>query len=185
MMTSSNGIILPVTGPLFGEFPSQRPVTRISVVFFDLGLNKRLIKQSKRWCLETPSHPLWRHWTEINRYHLSRTLSVNLHGIRDCSWCSLEMHYRHVYSSFPGSRGVKFQNDQTTRNTNFGGLGTAPDLIIIRHMWYWNASLNSDPVIRVPGCSSSISCNSWLILPQPELWRCIQGPKVFIFDSMP
>ena len=44
-----------------GEFPSQRSVTRSFDVFFDLGPNKRLDKQSKRWWFETPSRPLWRH----------------------------------------------------------------------------------------------------------------------------
>ena len=41
MMTSSNGNFFRVTGPLCGEFPTQRPVTRS----FDLRLNKRLSKQ--------------------------------------------------------------------------------------------------------------------------------------------
>ena len=47
MMTSSNGNIFRVTGPLCGktpvtgDFPSQRPVTRSFDVFFDLRLNKR------------------------------------------------------------------------------------------------------------------------------------------------
>ena len=35
--------------PATGEFPSQRPVTRSFDVFFDLGLNKRLSKQSRGW----------------------------------------------------------------------------------------------------------------------------------------
>ena len=45
MMTSSNGNIFRVTGPLCGEFtgagefPTQRPVTRSFDVFFDLRLN--------------------------------------------------------------------------------------------------------------------------------------------------
>ena len=45
MMTSSNGTIFRVTGPLGGEFtgpgefPAQRPVTRSIYVFFDLRLN--------------------------------------------------------------------------------------------------------------------------------------------------
>ena len=39
-MTSSNGNIFRVTGPVTGEFPSQRPVTRSFAVFFDLRLNK-------------------------------------------------------------------------------------------------------------------------------------------------
>ena len=53
MMTSSNGNIFRVTGPLCGEFtgpgefPTQRPVTRSFDVFFDLRLNKRLSKQNR------------------------------------------------------------------------------------------------------------------------------------------
>ena len=41
------------------EFPTQRPVMRSFDVFFDLGLNKWLSKQSRcRW-FETPSRSLW------------------------------------------------------------------------------------------------------------------------------
>ena len=66
MMTSSNGNIFRVTGPLCGEFtgpgeyPTQRPVTRSIDVFFDLRLNKRLSKQPRGWWFETLSCPLWR-----------------------------------------------------------------------------------------------------------------------------
>ena len=48
MMTSSNGNIFRVTGPLCGEFtgpgefPAQRPVTRSFDGFFDLSPNKCL-----------------------------------------------------------------------------------------------------------------------------------------------
>ena len=67
MMTSSNGNIFRVTGPLCGEFtgpgefPTQRPVTRSFDVFFDLRLNKRLSKHSRGWWFETLSWSLWRH----------------------------------------------------------------------------------------------------------------------------
>ena len=67
MMTSSNGNIFRVTGPLCGEFtgpgefPTQRPVTQSFGVFFELRLNKRLSKQSWGWWSETPSRSLWRH----------------------------------------------------------------------------------------------------------------------------
>ena len=47
--------------PVTGEFPSQRPVTRSVGVFFELGLNERLSKQSWGWWFETPSFSLWRH----------------------------------------------------------------------------------------------------------------------------
>ena len=67
MMTSSNGKIFRVTGPLCGEFtgpgefPTQRPVTRSFDVFFDLRLNKLLSKQPRGWWFETQSWSLWRH----------------------------------------------------------------------------------------------------------------------------
>ena len=67
MMTSSNGNIFGVTGPLcgeftgHGEFPTQRPVTRSFDVFFDLRLNIRLSKQPWGWWFETQSWSLWRH----------------------------------------------------------------------------------------------------------------------------
>ena len=66
MMTSSNGNIFHVTGPLCGpgEFPTQRPVTRGFDAFFDLRLNKRLSKQPRGWWIETQSWSLWRHCNE-------------------------------------------------------------------------------------------------------------------------
>ena len=66
MMTSSNGNIFRVTGPLCGEFtvpgefPTPRPVTRSFDVFFDLRLNKWLSKQPWGWWFEMPSWSLWR-----------------------------------------------------------------------------------------------------------------------------
>ena len=48
---------------LVGEFAIQRPVTRSFDVFFDMRLNKGLIKQSWDWCFEalSLSCPLLRH----------------------------------------------------------------------------------------------------------------------------
>ena len=71
-MTSSNGNIFRVTGPLCGEFtgpgefPAQRPVTRSFDVFFDLSLNKRLSKQSWGWWFETSSGSLWHHCNDTS-----------------------------------------------------------------------------------------------------------------------
>ena len=48
-------------GEFTGEFPSHRPVTRSFDVFFDLRLNKRMVKQSRRRLFETPSRSSWRH----------------------------------------------------------------------------------------------------------------------------
>ena len=71
MITSWNGNIFRVAGPLWGEFtghrwiPSQMPVTQSFDVCFDMRLNKRLSKQPRRWWLKTPLRPLWRHCIEI------------------------------------------------------------------------------------------------------------------------
>ena len=56
--------LLPVyagNSPVTGEFPAQRPMTRIFDIFFDRRLNKRLSKQSGGWWFETPLRPLWHH----------------------------------------------------------------------------------------------------------------------------
>ena len=86
MMTSSNGNIFRVTGPLCGEFtgpgefPTQRPVTRSFDVFFDLRLNKRLSKQPWGWWFETPSWSLWRH---CNEYAAKYIGMINILKIED------------------------------------------------------------------------------------------------------
>ena len=73
-MTSSNGNIFRVTGPLCGEFtgpgefPTQRPVTRSFDVFFDLRLNKPLSKQPWGWWFETLSRSLWRHRNGTDKF---------------------------------------------------------------------------------------------------------------------
>ena len=86
MMTSSNGNIFRVSGPLCGEFTGDRwiPRTKASVplcreftgdrwisrtkasdaelwCFFDVHLNNRLSKQSLGQWFETPKRSLWRH----------------------------------------------------------------------------------------------------------------------------
>ena len=56
MMTSSNGNIFRATGHLYkGQWLG-------ALIFFDLHLNKRLIKQSWGWWFETTSRSLWRHY---------------------------------------------------------------------------------------------------------------------------
>ena len=67
MMTSSNGNIFPVTGPLCGEFIGHRWIPRTMAsdaelwyTFFYPSLNKRLSKQRIHRWFETPSRLLWR-----------------------------------------------------------------------------------------------------------------------------
>ena len=96
MTTSSNGIVFRVTGPLWGEFtghrwfPLKKPVTRSFDVFFEMRLNKRWSKPSRRQWFETPSCLSWRQcngyggqfgsrvWTKET--HFSHNLSVQIVG---------------------------------------------------------------------------------------------------------
>ena len=71
MMTSSNGSIFRVTGPLCGEFTGPRWIPRTKAsdaelwCFFDLRQNKRLSKQWWGWWFETTSSPLWRNCNDL------------------------------------------------------------------------------------------------------------------------
>ena len=74
------------------NFPHKGPVTRSFDVFFDLGLNKRLNKQSLGWWFETPSSPLWRHFNDNN---FDTKIDQQLHA-----WWSDEIKY-----PFPNGNG--------------------------------------------------------------------------------
>ena len=86
-MTSANGNIFRVTGPLcgefsgHGEFPSQRPVTRSFDVFFDLRLDKRLSKQSRRQWFEMPLGSLWRHGYEFMKFCVCHSVMTLIHDL--------------------------------------------------------------------------------------------------------
>ena len=63
-----------INGPMCREFNGhrvfpQRPVTRSFNVFFDLTLNKRLSKHTRRWWFETLSCSLWRHFNAMISSH--------------------------------------------------------------------------------------------------------------------
>ena len=105
-MTSSNGNIFRVTGPLCGEFtgpgefPTQRPVTRSFDVFFDLRLNKRLSKQPWSWWFETQSLSLWRHCNDSQCICCTVALfALQIHSNSDSAmigfWChhTLTLNY--------------------------------------------------------------------------------------------
>ena len=80
-MTSSNGNIFRVTGPLCGEITGPRWIPRTKAsdtelwCFFDLCLNKWLNKQSWGWWFETPSRQLWRHCNVNNDIELRQQLA--------------------------------------------------------------------------------------------------------------
>ena len=64
--------------PVLVDFPAQRPVTRTFDVFFNLGPNKLLSKQSRGWWFEMSSCPLWRQCNVcIDCYHATDWFTTN------------------------------------------------------------------------------------------------------------
>ena len=92
MITSSNGNIIRVTVPLYGEFRGRRWIPLIQDsdtelwCFLDLRLSKRLSKQSRHRWFETTLHPLWRHcnvdlqgqiWLKMSNVLVSPLLEIH------------------------------------------------------------------------------------------------------------
>ena len=73
--------IYPGNSTVPSEFPAQRPVTRIFVIFFDQRLNKRLSKQSWCWWFETTSRPLWRHRNAAWHDNVLHRADLSIFGI--------------------------------------------------------------------------------------------------------
>ena len=112
MMTSWNGNIFRVTGPLCGEFtgpgefPTQRPVTRSFDVFFDLCLNKRLSKQQWGWWFETLSCSLWRQCNDCTFSNYIRAINIKT--------ALLNLHVLLDFSPWRQSHSYNFYNNCTT-----------------------------------------------------------------------
>ena len=116
-MTSSNGNIFRVTGPLCGEFTSpgefsaQRPVTRSFDVFFHLRLNKRLSKQPWGWWFETPAWSLWRHRND-NQFHVP-IFVANLCHMKD------ECHLRLLLGQLYQHHKIRFLSQYNSFHNRF------------------------------------------------------------------
>ena len=152
-MTSSNGNIFRVTGPLCGEFtgpgeyPAQRPVARSFVFSFICTLSKRLSKQSYGWWFETQSRPLWRHCndaTQLSNIDQWKTTSCKWNEFANAFlfdpnyayenrrnwWLNLQIR-RFIFYSFLAARGgliwLTFLTNETVRENsivmNFSGKG--------------------------------------------------------------
>ena len=71
--------------PVTGEFPSQRPVTQSFEIFFDVRLNKRMIKKSIRRWIETKLRSLCRYCNDMQR--VVKTFDVHMHEQwQRCCW---------------------------------------------------------------------------------------------------
>ena len=88
--------------PVTGEFPSQRPVTRSFDVFFELHLNQRLSKQSRRWWFETLTWSLWRHCNGF-------TMKISYRDDRSKNRLYGDMPYLAYWEACGSRRGYVFE----------------------------------------------------------------------------
>ena len=121
-----------------GGFPSQRPVTRSFDVFFDLLLNKRLRKHSRRQRLRTTPWSLWRH-CNVKSY-------LNVHifwPIHCCYWlfndslCHLLFHCSHFINN---RKNLYRELEQTS--TNWKQINDEQKLLLLLGMQFSDSVLN-------------------------------------------
>ena len=165
MMTSSNGNIFRVTGPLCGkftgpgEFPAKRPVTRSFDVFFDLRLNERLSKQPWGWWFETPPWSLWRHRNDFEKTQL---YLINL--TIKCRICvfnrlSVLVYYTNVSIRFHTQiiHWISIYRKVSFLVVAYSVIDFSPAEYNISHFDY--TDLSSNPFHIISSWSTAFSCN--------------------------
>ena len=90
--------------PVTSEFTSQRPVTRCFDDLFDLRLNKRLSKQSRRRWFETPSHSLRRHGNACSMWYAYGCVVLCFVAVVLCILSGV------VWSWYPYCSGLLYQH---------------------------------------------------------------------------
>ena len=136
--------------PVAGEFPTQRPVTRSSDVFFHLRLNKRLSKQSWGWWFETLSRSLWRHCNaELRHEHIERSNSlVIMHETGEMltvlmmimDTCRILFYHIKwtLYISDTSMGGVRLMAIILSLCAEFITLSVTETCEFLRHIKYWS-----------------------------------------------
>ena len=137
-MTSSKGNNFHVTGPLCGNSPVTgeftRPVTKGFGVFFDLHLNKRFYKQSRRRWFDTPSRSLWRHCTE----HASTHWQVQ------CPWQSINNNAFDNLDKLGVLRGMKIPSNHFWMYFNGIMLNLYSYLVNFSNEFSWGCNSTDD-----------------------------------------
>ena len=118
--------------PVPGEFPTQRPMTRSSDVFFDLRLNIRLSKQSWGWWFDTLSCPLWRQCNGKLVMCCFETPAVLKHALKypdiisfnftQYSYLWLDLQVQHIPRA--GSSDAGFPPGRTLQCRHMRGMGS-------------------------------------------------------------
>ena len=149
--------------PVSGEFPSQRPLAR-SFVIFDLCLNKRSSKLSRRRRSETTSHSLRRHcnkWVVFASWLLIGELNWNQPVSRPLQW-------RH-------NGRIRHHDIETFSALLAFGEGIPP-VTDSRHKWLVMCSFDVFFVVCINNLLNTQSSYKW----HQTQWRpCDVGKKVF------
>ena len=102
--------------PVIGELPLQRPVTQSFGVFFDLRLNKRLSKPSKRRWFETPLCSLWRHCYDDNEANIDEYInSVYYYAYKSEQHIIIQLLNIHFWINLQ----ITFLNNGSIFSTNY------------------------------------------------------------------
>ena len=148
-----------------GEFHAQRSVTRIFDVFFDLRLNKRLSKQSRRCRNEAPLRSFWRHCNEGCYYHRQD------HTVAWASW-----HLKIIDNSTVSSKACHFNIKQITKAPHYWSMirETTDDRRrfdvfldlrlnqrLTKQRWGWWFETLSRPLWR--HCNVKSACQLWSV----------------------
>ena len=118
--------------PAAGGFPTQRPVTRKFDVFFDVGLNKWLSKQSRRRWFETPSRPLWRHCNVVLDFITEFSTTVVNLVILTASYVRISL--------IAMIRSYTWKSSQSTHTNSYGTWGHI--IIKTQPSCHWNRVIN-------------------------------------------
>ena len=118
MLTSSNGNIFRVTGPLCREFTSHRWIPPhkgkwrgAMVLSLICAWNKRLSKQSWGWWFETPSGSLWRHCNDyLQRIGMSACVVMHVMFSNHCLMSRYFIYFHRIVIKRKDLRFVKQQN---------------------------------------------------------------------------
>ena len=190
-MTSSNGSIYRVTGPLCGnspatgEFPSQRPVTRSFAVFFDLRLNKELSTQSIcRW-FKTPSRSLWRQCNVALLWRQASCRPLRLCNGSDCQWLMkmTEIPTGHVIPQPVATEAIPtfISNNQSQKDAG-AGL-EAVSLIVNWNKFQINCNENSKLFIQ-ENMFENVVCEMAAILSWPHYIDSLFKPQCAILATV-
>ena len=142
--------------PITDEFPTQRPVTGSSDVFFDLRLSKRLNKQSWDWWFGTLSHPLWHHCNATYLWLKQRQPQFFFKNYTQYTHLSLEILFTYmfyiIYMRVWNIRGPSDPYDVMNRNLEASWCSGCKLLLTAKYKLHKTQWLTKHATCSSKGC---------------------------------